>query len=132
MIESSRWLDAMTISSENIFSWQATLWILGGAHIVAATWSVTVREKPVWKRIFVRAAAIAFCFIPLPHPEMFTMAGAAGYVAVIPLWYVLPISLLLPSIPLLVICLSVWLVAAYVFWVAGMSIHSLGASKPSI
>ena len=101
------------------------LWFSAGALVVALVWLATARVQVFWQRVFFRAAAIALCFAPLPALEMFTEAAMAGYVAIVPLWYVLFWTIAHGAFLGLAIALIVWLVAAYLLWVVGMSIHRL-------
>ncbi len=115
----------MTITADNFFSWPVALWFGAGVLVVVTVWLATVRTPVVWQRVFFRTATIALCFVPLPALEMFTEAAMAGHVAVVPLWYVLFWSIAHRAFLGLAVAFVVWLVAAYLLWVAGMSIHHL-------
>lgn len=115
----------MTITADNVFSWPVTLWFGASVIIIAVMWLASVRVQVIWQRVFLRAAVIALCFTPLPALEMFTEAAMGGFIAVVPLWYALFWSITHASVLGVVLAFSVWLVVAYVVWVAGMSIHRL-------
>ena len=114
---------AMTITADNFFSCPVALWLGAGAIIVILVCLATVRVHVMWQRVFFRTAVIALCFVPLPALEMFTEVAVAGSVAIVPLWYVLFWSIAHGAFLGLAVALIVWLVAAYLLWVVGMSIH---------
>jgi hypothetical protein len=115
----------MTITADNLYSWPVAVWLGGSGLIITAVWLTTARGHVVWQRVFYRAGAIALCLTPLPALEMFTEAAIGGFVAVVPLWYALLWSVTHTSVLGAVFALIVWLVVAYVIWVAGMLIHRL-------
>ena len=118
------WL-RMNITAENFFSWPVALWLGISALVIATVWLTTSRVRVMWQRVFCRAGVIALCLTPLPALEMFTEAAMGGLVAVVPLWYALLWSIMHASVLGVVFVFVVWLVVAYVVWVAGMSIHRL-------
>ena len=115
----------MTITAENLFSWPVAAWLGISAVAIAAAWLTTARVRVMWQRVFCRAGVIALCLTPLPALEMFTEAAMGGFVAVVPLWYALFWSITHASVPGVIFAFIVWLVVAYVVWVAGMWTHRL-------
>ena len=112
----------MTITVDTFFSWPVAGWFAAGALTVAFVWLATARVQIIWQRVFLRAAVIALCFAPLPALQMFAEGALPGSVAITPLWYALFWSLWHGAIVAAIVTLFIWVVMAYLLWVAGMSI----------
>ncbi len=121
----------MTITSENFFSWQVSVWLGASGIIIAAVWFATARVRVVWQRVFFRAAMMALCFTPVPALQMFIEIPMTGYWAVVPLWYVLFWSITHGTLFGVFVAFSVWLIVTDVFWVAGLSFHHLSGRSQS-
>lgn len=116
----------MVITADNFLSLQVAAWLVTASAVVALLWRLARRVQPMWLRVFVRAAVITLCFVPLPHILMFTEEGArAGILIVTPLWYALFRAIADGIFPGAGVVLLFWLIATYFLWVAGMSICRL-------
>jgi hypothetical protein len=112
----------MVITAENIFSWAVAIWVVVALLAVAGIWYATRRVRVSWQRTFFRAGMIALCFTPLPSIGVFALMDPVG---IVPLWWVLASAIRQGALFGLAVGLVVWLVASYVLWVAGMTIHHL-------
>lgn len=116
----------MIITAANFISWPVAAWLGVAGMLVMLAWWKTNGVQPPWLRVFYQASVMALCFTPVPHILMFLEEGArAGVIIVTPLWYAFYCAVVQGVLPLIGIVLTIWFVATYCLWVAGMTIHHL-------